>query len=132
VIAEQFVGGGEYTVGILGDKALPIVRIVPKNEFYDFEAKYLRDDTEYLCPCGLSAEKEAQIQQEALQAFNAIGCSGWGRVDFLMDEAGRHYFLEVNTSPGMTDHSLVPMAAKAAGISFDELVIRILEQAHVA
>jgi len=132
VIAEQFVGGGEYTVGILGDKALPIVRIVPKNEFYDFEAKYLRDDTEYLCPCGLSAEKEAQIQQEALQAFNAIGCSGWGRVDFLMDEAGRHYFLEVNTSPGMTDHSLVPMAAKAAGISFDALVIRILELAHVA
>ena len=132
VIAEQFVGGGEYTVGILGDKALPIVRIVPKNEFYDFEAKYLRDDTEYLCPCGLSAEKEAQIQQEALQAFNAIGCSGWGRVDFLMDAAGRHYFLEVNTSPGMTDHSLVPMAAKADGISFDELVIRILELAHVA
>lgn len=131
VIAEQFVGGGEYTVGILGDQALPIVRIVPKNEFYDFEAKYLRDDTEYLCPCGLSAEKEAQIQREALQAFNAIGCSGWGRVDFLMDEAGRHYFLEVNTSPGMTDHSLVPMAAKAAGISFDELVIRILELAHV-
>ena len=131
VIAEQFVGGGEYTVGILGNQALPIVRIVPKNEFYDFEAKYLRDDTEYLCPCGLSAEKEAQIQQEALQAFNAIGCSGWGRVDFLMDEAGKHYFLEVNTSPGMTDHSLVPMAAKAAGISFDELVIRILELAHV-
>jgi len=132
VIAEQFVGGGEYTVGILGDQALPIVRIVPKNEFYDFEAKYLRDDTEYLCPCGLSAEKEAQIQQEALQAFNAIGCRGWGRVDFLMDEAGRHYFLEVNTSPGMTDHSLVPMAAKASGISFDALVIRILELAHVA
>jgi len=132
VIAEQYVGGGEYTVGILGDKALPIVRIVPKNEFYDFEAKYLRDDTEYLCPCGLSAEKEAQIQQEALQAFNAIGCTGWGRVDFLMDETGRHYFLEVNTSPGMTDHSLVPMAAKADGISFDELVIRILELAHVA
>ncbi len=131
VIAEQFVGGGEYTVGILGNQALPIVRIVPKNEFYDFEAKYLRDDTEYLCPCGLSAEQEAQIQQEALQAFNAIGCSGWGRVDFLMDEAGKHYFLEVNTSPGMTDHSLVPMAAKAAGISFDALVIRILELAHV-
>jgi D-alanine-D-alanine ligase len=131
VIAEQFVGGGEYTVGILGNQALPIVRIVPKNEFYDFEAKYLRDDTEYLCPCGLSAEKEAQIQREALQAFNAIGCSGWGRVDFLMDEAGKHYFLEVNTSPGMTDHSLVPMAAKAAGIRFDELVIRILELAHV-
>ncbi len=131
VIAEKFVGGGEYTVGILEDKknglsALPIVRIVSKNEFYDYEAKYLRDDTEYLCPCGLSAEKETQIQQEALQAFRAVGCHGWGRVDFLMDEQGNHFFLEVNTSPGMTDHSLVPMAAKAAGISFDELVIKIL------
>ncbi|CAN4275821.1 DdlA D-alanine-D-alanine ligase and related ATP-grasp enzymes [Methylophilaceae bacterium] len=131
VIAEQFVGGGEYTVGILGDEALPIIRIVPKNDFYDFEAKYLRDDTEYLCPSGLSAEKEKLIQQEAMQAFRAIGCSGWGRVDFLMDEPEgnkepKHYFLEVNTSPGMTDHSLVPMAAKAAGISFDELVINIL------
>ena len=132
VIAEKFVGGGEYTVGIISDgeadfTALPIVRIVPKNEFYDYEAKYLRDDTEYLCPCGLSATKEAQIQVEALQAFRAVGCQGWGRVDFLMDEAGSHFFLEVNTSPGMTDHSLVPMAAKAAGISFDELVIKILE-----
>ena len=142
VIAEKFVGGGEYTVGIISDgegdfTALPIVRIVPKNEFYDYEAKYLRDDTEYLCPCGLSAELEAQIKAEALQAFRAVGCKGWGRVDFLMDEAsvndlgtnnmGTHYFLEVNTSPGMTDHSLVPMAAKAAGISFDALVIKILE-----
>ncbi|WP_020167693.1 MULTISPECIES: D-alanine--D-alanine ligase [Methylotenera] len=126
VIAEQFVGGGEYTVGILGDQVLPIIKIVPKTEFYDFDAKYLRDDTEYLCPCGLSAEKEALIQREALQAFRAIGCSGWGRVDFLMDEQGNHYFLEVNTSPGMTDHSLVPMAAKAAGLSFDELVVKIL------
>ncbi len=126
VIAEKFVGGGEYTVGILGEQVLPIVRIVPKNEFYDYEAKYLRNDTEYLCPCGLSKEKEAQIQAEALQAFRAVGCKGWGRVDFLMDEAGNHYFLELNTSPGMTDHSLVPMAAKAAGISFDELVMKIL------
>jgi D-alanine-D-alanine ligase len=126
VIAEQFVGGGEYTVGILGDQVLPIVRIVPANEFYDFEAKYLRDDTQYLCPCGLPAEQEARIQAEALQAFKAIGGTGWGRVDFLMDEAGKHYFLEVNTSPGMTDHSLVPMAAKAAGITFADLVKRIL------
>ena len=126
VIAEQFVGGGEYTVGILGDQVLPIVRIVPANEFYDFEAKYLRDDTQYLCPCGLPAEQEAKIQAEALQAFKAIGGTGWGRVDFLMDEAGKHYFLEVNTSPGMTDHSLVPMAAKAAGISLADLVKRIL------
>lgn len=128
VIAEQFVGGGEYTVGILGETALPIVRIVPKNEYYDYEAKYLRDDTEYLCPCGLSAEQEKQIQAEAVQAFKVLGCKGWGRVDFLMDEAGKHYFLEVNTSPGMTDHSLVPMAAKAAGMDFDALVIRILQQ----
>ena len=135
VIAEAFVGGGEYTVGIIEDanrlRALPIIRIVPKNEFYDYEAKYLRNDTEYLCPCGLSVEKEAQIQQEALLAFRAIGCKGWGRVDFLMDEAGKHYFLEVNTSPGMTDHSLVPMAAKSAGISFNELVIQILDIADV-
>lgn len=131
VIAEQFVGGGEYTVGILGDQVLPIIRIVPANEFYDFEAKYLRDDTQYLCPCGLPAEQEAQIQAEALQAFRAIGGRGWGRVDFLMDAAGKHYFLEVNTSPGMTDHSLVPMGAKAAGIGFDQLVLKILEMARV-
>lgn len=128
VIAEQFVGGGEYTVGILGDTALPIVRIVPKNEYYDYEAKYLRDDTEYRCPSGLSAEQETQIQAEALQAFKVLGCRGWGRVDFLMDAEGKHYFLEVNTSPGMTDHSLVPMAAKAAGFSFDALVLCILQQ----
>ena len=135
VIAEKFVDGGEYTVGIIEDaaglKALPIIRIVPKNEFYDFEAKYLRDDTQYLCPCGLSAEREAQIQQEALFAFRALGCKGWGRVDFLMDSAGKHYFIEVNTSPGMTDHSLVPMAAKAAGMSFNALVVKILESADV-
>lgn len=128
VIAEQFVGGGEYTVGILGNTALPVIRIVPKNEYYDYEAKYLRDDTEYRCPSGLSAAQEQHIQAEALQAFRVLGCSGWGRVDFLMDEAGKHYFLEVNTSPGMTDHSLVPMAAKAAGLDFDALVINILQQ----
>ncbi|MCB5188582.1 D-alanine--D-alanine ligase [Methylobacillus caricis] len=131
VIAEQFVGGGEYTVGILGDTALPIVRIVPANEFYDYEAKYLRDDTQYICPCGLPAKQEMQIQAEAIQAFRTIGGSGWGRVDFLMDEAGKHYFLEVNTSPGMTDHSLVPMGARAAGLDFDALVLRVLESAHV-
>jgi D-alanine-D-alanine ligase len=136
VIAEKFVPSGEYTVGILGGgingyQALPIIRIIPKNEFYDFEAKYLSDDTEYLCPSGLSAEKEAQIQQEALQVFSVLGCKGWGRVDFMMDEQGQHYFIEVNTSPGMTDHSLVPMAARAAGIDFSALVLRILELADV-
>ncbi|MGY1490206.1 D-alanine--D-alanine ligase [Methylobacillus pratensis] len=131
VIAEQFVGGGEYTVGILGDEALPVIRIVPANEFYDYEAKYLRDDTQYLCPCGLDAALEEKIKAEALQAFRVVGGQGWGRVDFLMDEVGRHYFLEVNTSPGMTDHSLVPMGAKAVGLSFDELVLKVLELAHV-
>lgn len=131
VIAEQYIGGGEYTVGILGDTALPVIRIVPANEFYDYEAKYLRDDTQYLCPCGLPAEVEACIRTEALQAFQVLGGQGWGRVDFLMNEEGRHYFLEANTSPGMTDHSLVPMGARAAGITFDQLVLRILERAHV-
>jgi D-alanine-D-alanine ligase len=126
VIAEKYVGGGEYTVGILDGVALPIIRIVPKNEYYDFEAKYLRNDTEYHCPSGLDAAKEEQIQREAVRAFNVLGCSGWGRVDFLMDDVGNHYFLEVNTSPGMTDHSLVPMAAKVAGMEFDTLVLRIL------
>ncbi len=131
VIAEQFIGGGEYTVGILGDSALPIIRIIPANEFYDYDAKYLRDDTQYLCPCGLAAEHERRIQQQALQAFRVLDGRGWGRVDFLMDEHGRHFFLEANTSPGMTDHSLVPMGARAAGISFDQLVLNILELAHV-
>jgi D-alanine-D-alanine ligase len=128
VMAEKFIGGGEYTVGILGDVALPIIRIVPKNEYYDYEAKYLSDDTEYHCPSGLDAALEKQIQQEAVYAFKILGCSGWGRVDFLMDEDRKHYFLEVNTSPGMTDHSLVPMAAKVAGMNFDALVIAILNQ----
>ncbi|HZV99842.1 MAG TPA: D-alanine--D-alanine ligase [Methylophilaceae bacterium] len=132
VIAEKFIGGGEYTVGILGDMALPVIRIVPANEFYDYEAKYLRNDTQYLCPCGLPQEQEDRIRAEAVQAFRVVGGRGWGRVDFLMDESGDHYFLEVNTSPGMTDHSLVPMAAKAAGIDFDTLVFQILEMATVS
>lgn len=131
VLAEQFIGGGEYTVGILGDEALPVIRIVPATEFYDYEAKYLRDDTRYLCPCGLPEAQERAIRAQALQAFRVLGGRGWGRVDFLMDEGGRHYFLETNTSPGMTDHSLVPMGAKAAGLDFDTLVLRILEMARV-
>ena len=131
VIAERFVGGGEYTVGVLGDQVLPVIRIVPANEFYDYEAKYLRDDTRYLCPAGLSEFQEAAIRAQALQAFRVLGGRGWGRVDFLMDESGNHYFLEANTSPGMTDHSLVPMGARAAGIEFDQLVMQILEMARV-
>jgi D-alanine-D-alanine ligase len=131
VIAESFVGGGEYTAAILGDRALPVIKIEPASEFYDYEAKYLRDDTHYLCPCGLSAEREAEIQQLAKQAFALIGGQGWGRVDFLMSEDGRPYLLEINTSPGMTDHSLVPMAARQVGISFEQLVLQVLELAHV-
>lgn len=131
VMAESYVGGGEYTVAILGDQVLPVIKIEPANEFYDYEAKYLRDDTRYQCPSGLPAEKEAEMQRLAKQAFTLIGAQGWGRVDFLMSEAGRPYLLEVNTSPGMTDHSLVPMAARQAGISFEQLVLRVLELAHV-
>ncbi len=128
VIAERYFGGGEYTVAILGDRPLPAIRIVPAGEFYDYDAKYLRDDTRYLCPCGLAPELEAEMQSMALAAFRLLGCRGWGRIDFLMDEAGKPYLLEANTVPGMTDHSLVPMAARAAGIEFDDLVVRILAE----
>lgn len=127
VLAEQFIGGGEYTVAILGEEVLPVVKIEPNGEFYDYESKYLSDATRYLCPCGLSAEKEAELQILARKAFDLLGCRGWGRIDILMDEAGNPFLLEANTLPGMTDHSLVPMAAKEAGISFGELVWRILE-----
>ena len=129
VIAERGLMGGEYTVAILGNEALPIIRIVPATDFYDYEAKYLRDDTRYLCPCGLSDAREQELRALALEAFRVLGCRGWGRVDFLMDEQGNAYFLEVNTSPGMTDHSLVPMAARAAGLSYEQLVLRVLSLA---
>ena len=131
VIAECFVSGGEYTVAILNGRALPVIKIEPANEFYDYEAKYLRDDTRYLCPCGLSVEQEGEMQHLAQLAFAVIGGQGWGRVDFLRGEDGKAYLLEVNTSPGMTDHSLVPMAARQAGISFEQLVLDVLEDAHV-
>jgi D-alanine-D-alanine ligase len=131
VLAEKFVGGGEYTAAIVGGQALRVIKIVPANEFYDYEAKYLRNDTQYLCPSDLSAEKEAEMQKLAQQAFEVIGGAGWGRVDFLKGEDGKLYLLEINTSPGMTDHSLVPMAARVAGKSFEALVVEILELAHV-
>ena len=130
VIAEEGVMGGEYTVAILGEgddmQALPIIKIEPATEFYDYEAKYMRDDTAYRCPCGLPEARELELRAQALEAFRVLGCRGWGRVDFLMDEEGNAYFLEANTSPGMTDHSLVPMSAREAGITYDELVVRIL------
>jgi len=129
VIAEKGVMGGEYTVGIVGDEVLPIIKIVPATEWYDYEAKYNRDDTQYLCPCGLPEAKEMEIRQGALEAFRILGGRGWGRVDFLMDEEGNHYFLEVNTAPGMTDHSLVPMGARVAGMEYPALVRRVLELA---
>ena len=129
VIAEKGVLGGEYTVGIIGDEAMPIIKIEPATEWYDYEAKYNRDDTKYLCPCGLPEAKEMQIRKGALEAFRILGGRGWGRVDFLMDEEGNHYFLEVNTAPGMTDHSLVPMAARVSGLEYPALVRRVLDMA---
>ncbi len=127
VLAEKYLGGGEYTVAILNGEALPPVKIEPANEYYDYSAKYLQDDTRYLCPCGLSDEQVTRMQALALQAFAVLGARGWGRIDVLLDESGEPFLLEANTVPGMTDHSLVPMAARAAGIEFDELVWRILE-----
>ncbi|MCZ8130652.1 MAG: D-alanine--D-alanine ligase [Steroidobacteraceae bacterium] len=126
LLVEELIEGGEYTVGILGDVALPTIRIVPAGEYYDYHAKYVAEDTQYLCP-GLAGAAEAEMRALALAAFRAAGCHGWGRVDVMRDRAGRNFLLEVNTTPGMTSHSLVPKAARATGIEFDELVWRILE-----
>ncbi|MDC0575757.1 D-alanine--D-alanine ligase [Nitrosomonadaceae bacterium] len=131
VLAEQFIEGMELTAAILGDTPLPLVRIEVSGELYDYEAKYLSLDTGYFCPSGLPPELEKRIQTQALQAYMILGCEGWGRIDLILDSSDKPYFLETNTSPGMTSHSLVPMAAKTAGISFDDLVIKILELAHV-
>jgi D-alanine-D-alanine ligase len=127
VIIEAAVAGREYFAGILGRLTLPLIRVETPRAFYDYEAKYLSDDTRYYCPCGLSENEEADLCALAMRAFDLLGASGWGRVDFLLDESGQPWFLEVNTTPGMTDHSLVPQAAEALGIGFDELVWRILE-----
>jgi D-alanine-D-alanine ligase len=131
VMAERFIEGIELTAGILGEQALPLIRLETPREFYDYDAKYVADDTRYIIPCGLSAEREREIQALCLKAFRALGCRGWGRVDLMLDHAGAPWLLEVNTAPGMTDHSLVPMAARAAGISYEDLCVRILEQARV-
>jgi D-alanine-D-alanine ligase len=127
VFAESWITGGEYTVAILQGRALPSIRIETPRTFYDYEAKYFRDDTKYHCPSGLSAAAEQHLANLALATFDAAGADGWGRVDFMMDAAGRPLLLEFNTIPGMTDHSLVPMAARAAGMDFDTLVWRVLE-----
>ena len=126
VLAERLVVGGEYTVAILDGEALPAIKLETDNTFYDYDAKYISDDTRYLCPCGLSADKEAELKRLALQAFASLGCAGWGRVDVMADQDGNFYLLEANTVPGMTSHSLVPMAAKAQGLSFEQLVVRII------
>ena len=126
MLMEQLIVGGEYTVGILGQEALPSIRIVPAGDYYDYHAKYLAEDTQYICP-GLTGAAEEEIRELALHAFESVGCTGWGRVDFMRDGAGRLYLLEVNTAPGMTSHSLVPKAARVVGIGFEELVWRILE-----
>ncbi|MEX0951341.1 MAG: D-alanine--D-alanine ligase [Gammaproteobacteria bacterium] len=127
VLVERWISGAEYTASILGTQVLPLIRLETPRTFYDFEAKYLADSTHYYCPCGLAAEVEADIAALCQYAFSAIGASGWGRVDLMLDSAQQPWLLEVNTVPGMTDHSLVPMAAAQAGMDFDELVLRILD-----
>jgi len=127
VFAEPWITGAEYTVGILQGEALPSIRIETPRTFYDYEAKYLREDTRYFCPSGLGAPAEAHLASLALAAFETCGAEGWGRADFMMDKTGRPLLLEINTVPGMTSHSLVPMAARVSGIDFEELVWRVLE-----
>jgi len=126
VLAERFIDGDEVQFPILGDQVLPSIRIQPATEFYDYDAKYFRDDTRYHCP-GLAAEHEKNLHQLVMRAFRVLGCSDWGRMDLIIDRSGKPFFLEVNTVPGMTSHSLMPMGAKAAGIDFDQLCLRILE-----
>ena len=131
VLAEQWVHGKEYTVAIVGRTVLPAIRLETKRDFYDYAAKYDDDDTQYHCPCGLNKEEESQLQRLALSAFDAVGAKGWGRVDIMSDEEGKPSVIEINTVPGMTSHSLVPMAAKAKGLSFSDLVFNILSQTLV-
>ena len=130
-LAEQFIDGPEYTAGVLENAVLPLIRIEAPQGNYDYQNKYFSDATKYLCPCGLDAAKEQALKALALRAFTLAGCTGWGRVDFMLDAAGKPWLLEVNTSPGMTGHSLVPMAARAVGISYEDLCLRILREAHV-
>ena len=127
VIAEKFIKGSEYTAAVLGQKILPMIRLETPRDFYDYKAKYDDEATKYHCPCGLSAVKEKELAELVLQSFASVHGQGWGRVDFMLDDQQRPWLIEVNTVPGMTDHSLVPMAAKQAGISFEDLVIEILK-----
>ncbi|MDU1027209.1 MAG: D-alanine--D-alanine ligase [Leclercia adecarboxylata] len=129
VLIEKWLSGPEFTVAMLGEEILPSIRIQPAGTFYDYEAKYLSDETQYFCPSGLEAEREAILNALVLKAWQVLGCRGWGRIDVMQDSDGQFYLLEANTSPGMTSHSLVPMAARQAGMSFSQLVVRILDQA---
>lgn len=126
VLVERLISGSEYTVAILDGDALPPIKLETDHRFYDYDAKYLANDTRYLCPCGLDEEREQALKDLSLRAFDSLGCRGWGRVDVMADPLGHFYLLEVNTVPGMTSHSLVPMAARAAGLDFAQLVLRIL------
>jgi D-alanine-D-alanine ligase len=130
-LAEQFVAGAEYTASIVDDAPLPLIRIEAPQGNYDYQNKYFTDDTKYHCPSGLPAAKEEALKALALKAFRLVGCRGWGRADLILDAAGNPWLLEVNTSPGMTGHSLVPMAAKAVGVSYEDLCVQILGGAHV-
>jgi D-alanine-D-alanine ligase len=127
VIAEQWITGAEYTAGIVAGESLPLIRLEVPGEFYDYQAKYISNDTRYFCPCGLDVAQEQAMQTLAQQAFAAVGGRGWGRVDMMRDAQGKSWLIEVNTNPGMTDHSLVPMGARAIGMDFNALVVRILE-----
>lgn len=131
IMAEKFIEGEEYTATILGDEVLPMIRLETHNDFYDYQAKYISNDTHYVCPCGLSEETESGLGKLMKQAFDAVMAKNWGRVDFMIDQHNQPWLIEVNTVPGMTDHSLVPMAAKQAGYSFDELVMNILQGAEL-
>jgi len=126
IVEKSIEGGGEYTACIAGELDLPIIRIVPKGEFYDYHAKYVAEDTQYLIPCGLSADEQARLKALSRRAFEVLGCTDWGRADFMIDANGDAYFLEVNTAPGMTDHSLPPKAARAVGIDYQTLVVGVL------
>lgn len=126
VLVEKWLSGPEFTLAVLGEEILPSIRIQPAGTFYDYEAKYLSDETQYFCPAGLSDELEAQLRGLVEKAWTVLGCSGWGRIDAMQDSDGQFYLLEANTAPGMTSHSLVPMAARQAGLSFSQLVVRIL------
>ncbi len=129
VIAERWIEGDEYTAAILDDQVLPMIKLKTTHKFYDYDAKYEADDTQYICPCGLTNDQESKFAELTMQAFNAVNASSWGRVDFIVDQNNQPWLIEVNTVPGMTGHSLVPMAAKQAGLSFDDLVISILTMA---